>query len=198
MKWCFFPFGGEKKVRTKLISKVNFNKDKNILDMCCGTGNTTFTIAQKVNNDVLITGIDLSEGQIKIAKKKNYYQNIKFEVMDATKTVFPDNAFNKIIIPHAIHEMNRETRLIVLKEAYRILKKAGTIILLEMDNPPNIFIKILIGFIWFYWLPFNFETPTRRDMLKHGLENEVKEAGFINITKENMFNGVFQVIEGNK
>ncbi|MBM3702495.1 MAG: methyltransferase domain-containing protein [Actinobacteria bacterium] len=198
MKWCFFPFGGEYNLRSKLLSEIYFNKDDKILDMCCGTGNTTFVIAEKINNNTLIKGINLSDGQIRIANKNNHYSNVEFKVMDATKTIYLNEEFDKIIIPHALHEMNRNIRIMILKETMRILKKGGTIIILEMDNPPNIFMRVLIGFLWFYWLPFNFETPTRRDMLKHGLIEELKEAGFINISKTNMFKGVFQIVQGYK
>jgi ubiquinone/menaquinone biosynthesis C-methylase UbiE len=196
MKWCFFPFGGENKIRNMLLAKIDFKNDKKILDMCCGTGNTTFVIANKCNVNTVIKGIDLSDGQIRIACKKNKYSNIDFHVADATKTPFLNNEFDKIIIPHALHEMKRDVRLKVLKETQRILKKGGTIIILEMDNPPKLSTRMFIGLIWFYWLPFNFETPTRRDMLKHGLINELKEAGFINLTKESVLDGIFQIVHG--
>jgi len=73
---------------------------------------------------------------------------------------------------------------------------------LELDSPKNFFVRLFIA-LWFgYWLPFNFETPTRRDMLKHGVANEVEEAGFRNIRKISEFRsnyrGVFQVVEGEK
>jgi ubiquinone/menaquinone biosynthesis C-methylase UbiE len=198
MKWCFFPFGGEQNVRNQLISEIVFNKDDKILEMCCGSGNTTFIIAKRVSNNAIIKGIDLSEGQIKNAKRKNYHSNVVFQVMDAAKTNFQEGEFDKVIIPHALHEMNRNLRLSVLREAKRVLKNGGSIVVLEMDNPPNSFIRILIGLLWFYWLPFNLETPTRRDMLKHGLVKELREASFVNISKINMFNGVFQTVQGYK
>lgn len=196
VKWCFLPFGGENKVRKMLLSNIDFKEEKKILDMCCGTGNTTFVIAKKCNVDTSIKGIDLSEGQIRIARKNNKYSNIDFQVANATDTPFPNNEFDKIIIPHALHEMKRNVRLEVLTEAKRILKNEGTVIILEMDNPPKLLTRIFIGLIWFYWLPFNFETPTRRDMLKHGLINELQETGFINVTKENILDGIFQIVQG--
>lgn len=198
MVWCFFPFGGEKKVRNALISTVEFNEHDKILDMCCGTGNTTFAIAKKAKDSASISGIDLSNGQIKIAQNNNHYSNVTFQVMDATKTTYPNGTFDKVIIPHALHEMKRDVRMSVLHEVKRILKSGGILMVLEMDTPPRLSTKIFIGFIWFYWLPFNFETPTRRDMLQHGLKEEVIEAGFKNVSKINMFDGVFQVVQGGK
>ena len=51
---------------------------------------------------------------------------------------------------------------------------------------------------WFYWLPFNPETPTRRDMLKHGLAEEVRMAGFTDVVRTTLFGGALQVVIGRK
>ena len=174
--------------------------------MCCGTGGATFAIAQKAKEEAEIIGIDLSWGQIKIAQKwvnrltarENRFNNVKFIEGDATKTCFRDAYFNKVFITHALHEMQRKERLDTLREAKRILKEKGKVIVLEVGDPKNLFVRLFIGFWFFYWLPFNFETPTRKDMLKHGLENEIKEAGFENIRKISTHQGVLQVVEGEK
>lgn len=206
MKWCFLPFGGERRCRQQLIGPVSFESTDKILDMCCGTGGATFAIAQKAGGESEIIGIDLSWGQIKIARqwinkittRENRFSNVKFIEGDAGKTCFGDGYFDKVFITHALHEMQREERLDTLREANRILKEKGKVIVLEVDDPKNFFVRLFIGFWFFYWLPFNFETPTRRDMLKCGLENEVKKAGFKNIRKISSHQGVLQLVEGEK
>ena len=86
----------------------------------------------------------------------------------------------------------------MLAEAKRLLKEKGRVVVLELDELESLWIRLFIGFWFFYWLPFNFETPTRRDMLKHGLTNEVAEAGFKNIRKISKYRGVLQVVQGDK
>ena len=198
LKWCFLPLGGEARVRRDMLDGVPLRQGKRILDMCCGTGNTTFVIAERVGSRSEIKAIDLSSGQIRVAKKRNRFPNIEFMVMDASATSFGDGEFETVVIPHAIHEMPRAMRLMVLREANRILADGGTLAVLEMDNSPNLLLRLFIGFWWFYWVPFNFETPTRRDMLKHGLAGEVKEAGFGAVSKSPFFKGVLQVVQGRK
>lgn len=198
VKCLMLPFGGESKWRKKMLEPISFLKKEKILDMCCGTGGATLFISRKAINGSVITGIDLSSGQLKHAKKRNYLCDVKFIEGDATNTSLPDNYFDKVFITHAIHEMKREIRLKTLQESYRVLKENGQLSVLELDNPVNIFLRIFI-FIWFlYWLPFNFETPTRRDMLRHGVVNEVKEVGFVNIRKYSIYNGVCQTVTGEK
>ncbi|MCK4403571.1 MAG: methyltransferase domain-containing protein [candidate division Zixibacteria bacterium] len=198
MKYCFLPFGGETKCREELIAHVDFSPRDRIFDMCCGTGGATFAIVRKAGKMNQIIGMDLSSGQINVAKKGGHKSSIRFVEGDVSATGFEDGYFDKVFITHALHEMPREVRLKVLTEAKSILKEKGKVIILEVDNPESSIIRLFIGFWFFYWLPFNFETPTRKDMLKHGLTNEVKEAGFKSVRKISKYQGVFQIVEGEK
>jgi demethylmenaquinone methyltransferase/2-methoxy-6-polyprenyl-1,4-benzoquinol methylase len=196
--WCFLPLGGEKKVRRKLVDAIDLQTADNILDMCCGTGSTTFVLAEHAGKKSKIKAIDLSQGQIRVAQKRNRYDNISFEAMDSAHTDFDDGSFDVVVIAHALHEMPRQSRISVLREAKRVLNDGGRLVVFEMDNPPSSLMRMFIGFWWFYWLPFNFETPTRREMLKHGLDNEISEAGFRDITKRSLYNGSLQAIQAKK
>ena len=198
MKWCFLPSGGEARCRAALIAPVAFAPNERILDMCCGTGGATRIISEKAGKGSWIAGMDLSSGQIRVAKRRPELADAQFLVGDATRTPFRDRSFDKVFIPHALHEMPREARLRTLSEARRILKHGGTLVVLELDTPPHPLVRLLLGFWALYWLPFNFETPTRRDMLKHGLTNEVSESGFRQITKTSSCHGALQTVQAAK
>ena len=198
LKWCFLPLGGEDEVRRTLIDEIDLATGDKILEMCCGTGNTSLVMARKLGEDSPIKAIDLSSGQIRIAKKKNRLPNIEFMVMDASDTCFAKGHFDQVVIPHALHEMPGGVRRAVLEEARRVVKDGGRLAVFEMDNPPNRLRRWFFALWWFYWLPFNPETPTRRDMLRHGVAEEVKEAGFRNVRKISMYNGALQIVKGRK
>jgi len=198
MRYCFLPFGGEAKCRAELMAPIDFSPGERILDMCCGTGGATLAIAGRAGEKGEIIGMDLSHGQLRRAKKKRDLSKVRFLKGDVASTELEDSLFDKVFITHALHEMPRETRLEVLTEAKRILKDRGRVIVLELDNPESIFVRLFAGLWLFYWLPLNFETSTRRDMLKHGPANEVREAGFKNVRKLSKFRGVCQVVEGEK
>lgn len=197
-KWCFLPLGGETNVRRALVGGVGLREGDRVLEMCCGTGGTTAFIAAKVGRDTPVSAIDFSAGQIRIAKKKRLPKNIEFSVMDASNTSFEDGTFDKVVIPHALHEMARPARLAVLREARRVLAEGGALAVLEMSAPESLLRRLFLGLWWFYWLPFNPETPTRRDMLKHGLAEEVRGAGFRDVGRTPMFDGALQVVRGYK
>ena len=185
-------------MRTKLIEPVSFKRGERILEMCCGTGGATFYISQKAGNSSEIIAMDLSSGQLRHARRRKYCCPTQFIEGDVKNTTFEENFFDKVFITHAIHEMPRESRLKTLCEAKRVLKNRGEVIVLEIDKPDGIWLRMLIGLWFFYWLPGNFETPTRRDMFRRGLSNEVKESGFMSVRKHSACCGIFQTVIGRK
>jgi ubiquinone/menaquinone biosynthesis C-methylase UbiE len=198
IKWYFLPLGGEHRVRSEQVKAAGLREGSAVLDMCCGTGGATLAIAEQIGPEATIVGIDLSAGQIERARRKNRFANVDFLVGDAADTGFEEGQFDCVVIPYALHEMARDERLRVLKEARRVLADGGELAIVEMDTPPGLLNRLLVGFWAFYWVPFNPETRTRRDMLRHGLETEVREAGFCDVSKEPLFGGVFQVVKGRK
>ena len=198
IKFCFLPFGGERKFKEKLLEGVEFGSNEKILDMCCGTGGTTFIIAEKTVDSCEIIGIDLSEGQLRKAIKKNTYSNVLLKEGNVTNTKFIEGFFDKVFISFALHEMKRGERLDVLKEAKRVLKNSGKLIIFEIDEPTSKLRKLFNYFWFFYWLPLNPETPTRKDLQKHKLTNEIKEAGFDIILKNNFYKRYFQTVVAQK
>ena len=198
LRWCTMPLGGERRLRMRLLEPVSFVEGQMLLDMCCGTGGATYCIAATAGPTCRITGMDLSSGQLRRAKRRHYACPVDFVEGDVTETAFPVEAFDKVFVTHAIHEMMRPGRLATLQEAWRVLKPGGEVIVLELDDPPRWWVRILAGLWGFYWLPGNFETATRRDMFKHGVANEVAEGGFVNVRKHSFYKGVLQTVIGTK
>ena len=77
-------------------------------------------------------GIDFSEKLIEIARKK--YPEAKFQVADCLNLPFPANFFDKIYSISVLHNIpSREFRLRYFKEAKRVLKPGGLLILRVWD-----------------------------------------------------------------
>jgi ubiquinone/menaquinone biosynthesis C-methylase UbiE len=194
----FFPFGGEAAVRRSLVAAIGLSPGGRVLDLCCGTGGTTHVLRDAVGAGSDVYVVDLSLGQLRRAVSRNQRPNVRFLLMDAGSTGFRDGSFGTVVIPHALHEMWRETRLAVLAEARRLLKDGGLVAVLELDRPNSLLWRLFLGLWWYYWLPFNFETPTRRDMIKYGVANELAEAGFTDVTKHSLHHDALQVVTGRK
>jgi 2-polyprenyl-3-methyl-5-hydroxy-6-metoxy-1,4-benzoquinol methylase len=79
-----------------LEKEFNFNKSLKILDVGCGTGRHAIELTRRGYN---VTGIDLSESQIKRAKEKAKLENlsIDFQIQDARNLPF-DSEFDVAIM----------------------------------------------------------------------------------------------------
>jgi len=137
--------------RRQFLRKIN-SSDNRILDICCGTGTSTYQIWLK-NRNAMVTGIDFSDGMIDIAKSK-YRENINllFYSSDASNLDFADNAFDCITIVFGIRNIIKREK--ALKEFYRVIKKSGRIIILEFNYIEKGFFGYLFKFYLSRIMPF--------------------------------------------
>jgi ubiquinone/menaquinone biosynthesis C-methylase UbiE len=198
LRWFLLPFGGEAHFRSEMMEPIEFGSRDRVLDLCCGTGSSCLAIRQRAGSHVAIFGADLSIGQLRRAKRKLDQQDVPLVESDATETPFRPESFDRVLIPHALHEMPRATRIDVLREARRVVKKEGKVVVLELDDPAGLGRRLLLGLWLGYWLPYpiNFENPTRRDMVQRGVAREMAEAGFGDTQKISKFRGTMQVVFG--
>jgi len=94
-------------------------KNKSILELGCGSGMFIKKILKY--KPKMITGYDLSEGLLKIAREK--YPEIKFYQGSADKTPFGKNQFDTVISGLTLHYI--KNLIPVFIEVKRILKKNG-------------------------------------------------------------------------
>ncbi len=127
--WIYDPvlFLVMKPIRLSVMSKIFKYKDKAVLDLCCGTGNQLKLLAE--NKFINLHGLDISSSMLEIAKTNN--PSIKIYNEDATKTSLKDESFEVIIISFAIHEKNRAIQEDLIKEAYRLIKKDGILLVVD-------------------------------------------------------------------
>lgn len=109
-----------------------------ILDVGCGTGEQ-IKYWKTLNENLHIEGIDLDEHVVNLAKKKN----LNVSVGNATQLKFKDETFDAVVcLESAFHYKTREK---FLKEAYRVLKKDGKLIIADIilnDKKQNFYNKI--------------------------------------------------------
>jgi len=70
------------------------------LDISCGTGLVTFSVAEIIQPGGSVTGVDLSEGMIEKARAENEQKgmsNVPFRRMDAEALDLPDQSFDVVI-----------------------------------------------------------------------------------------------------
>lgn len=120
----------------KVIQRLIPNDNCKVLDMCCGTFTNGLSIAQ-VNDNNRIYGVDLSKPMLREARrkiKKSGLKNIRLRCADATDTHLAEKQFDYIVIGLILHECLPELREGILKEARRLLKEDGKLIVLEWEQ----------------------------------------------------------------
>jgi demethylmenaquinone methyltransferase/2-methoxy-6-polyprenyl-1,4-benzoquinol methylase len=196
MAWYLLPFGGERRFRRRMLEGLVFRPGERILDATCGTGSCAIALLERTAGGASLVASDLSRGQLRIARAKRRLAGVPLVVADASGLPFRDASFDSVFLPHAIHEMPRALRLAVLRDARRVCAAGGRVVVLELDRPPRRLVRWLLGLWFFYWVPFNFETRTRRDLERRTVLAEVEEAGFEDVRKRSRYAGTFQVVEG--
>ncbi|MFW9948643.1 MAG: class I SAM-dependent methyltransferase [Candidatus Thorarchaeota archaeon] len=144
---------GEKNLRKQVIRLISplINRNDFILDLCCGTGTLTTMLAASIYSDCKIIGVDLSEGQISQAIKKNHFSNLDFKVMDAGNLKFVSESFNIVLISAALHEMDKILRSKVLLEIHRVLKRNSYLIVFDHHEPSEPKLRIFYNFYLGFW-----------------------------------------------
>jgi demethylmenaquinone methyltransferase/2-methoxy-6-polyprenyl-1,4-benzoquinol methylase len=107
-------------VRSKVVLLSGAKEGNIVLDVCTGTGSQAFAFG-KLGCDVI--GMDLSEDMLKIAEKRNRYNNVKFGIADAARLPFENKQFDFSVISLALHDMPRQARDQTLQEMKRVSRK---------------------------------------------------------------------------
>ncbi|MDD6072094.1 MAG: class I SAM-dependent methyltransferase [Clostridiales bacterium] len=123
----------------------NINCEDRVLDLCTGTATNAIRIAQ-VLPKTKIVGVDISKDMLRVAKgkiRKRHIRNVKLYSMDATNTRFKDKCFDKVLLSLVLHELEEPLADAILKEAKRVLKDDGRIIVTEWEPSHTLWRKIL-------------------------------------------------------
>ena len=150
----FLSFGIDKIWRRKAISLLKDLKPRTMLDVATGTGDFALESHRILNPDH-ITGIDISEGMLAIAREKIKARRLsdKFlvKVGDAENLDFGSNSFDAVTVAFGVR--NFENLQKGLNDICRVLKPGGRAVILEFSNPKAFPIKELYQFYSKYILP---------------------------------------------
>ncbi len=189
--------------RRRAILSLKAYHPSNILDIATGTGDLAILI-NKILAPESITGCDISEGMMRVAKKKcekRGMTNIKFEKEDCTSLSYPDNSFDAVTSSFGIRNFQHLDR--ALGEICRVLRPGGHLVILELSSPSRFPMKQLfpiyakyimpqLGYMFsndkkaYQYLPDSIAAFPQGEQMKEILE----KIGFKNVTFRRFAGGV--------
>jgi ubiquinone/menaquinone biosynthesis C-methylase UbiE len=105
--------------------------NSHVLEIGCGNGKNML-----YRNDLKFTGIDISQAQVDICRKKD----LNVIKSNMTELPFPDESFDNAICIATYHHLDNDTtRANALYEMYRVLKFGGSILISvwAMEQPAD-------------------------------------------------------------
>ena len=105
------------------------------LDLCCGTGDLTFALAQRGAD---ATGLDFSPQMLEVAGERNLkseISNLKFMEGDAQKTPFAENTFDIVTVGYGLRNLTSWESGV--DEMFRVAKPGARLIVLDFGKPAN-------------------------------------------------------------
>lgn len=168
-----------------LATNAKIKDGDKILDAGCGLGGSTMWLAQ--NYDVEAVGISLSERQIAAcnerAKELGLKHKVDFIASDFTKTPFEDGTFDVVwaceSVCHAFQKLD------FYKEAYRILKPGGRIVVADYIRSARPLSEVDENLLKHKWLN-NWaidDLDTEEENYNHLKTSDFKEINIQNVNK---------------
>lgn len=179
--------------KKKLIESIP-RESRNILDICCGTGDIAMGIGASLRNS-RVTALDFSSSMLQIAEEKAQeanLKNIEFVLGDALNLPFRDNTFDTITISFGLRNTSDYGR--VLEEIRRVLKPRGHFFCMEASYPDSRLLHGILSSYCRYIVPllgkflvksyreYSWLNESVTDFLsKEELTKLIEESGFIEV-----------------
>lgn len=193
----------------KAVAKADKPK---LLDVACGTADSTVQIAKTIENS-RIDAIDISDGMLYVGKEKvkkmKLSHRISFYNSCAEHIVCQDDVYDGAMVAFGVR--NFADRIAGLKELRRVLKPSGTLVIVELSEPKNKIVR------WFYNLYFENVLPLigkgvsgnkaayrylQKSVAAFPMPKEfmemLRECGYVNIKHKALTFGLCRIYEATK
>ena len=141
--------------RRAAVREIVDGRDQQILDIACGTGDSTIAIARKASDGSRVVGTDISDGMMALVRRKAIDRGVDWKIEveqgDGEALRFGEGRFDAVTCQFGIR--NFEHREHALREILRVLRPSGRLVILELSLPANPLIRWCYNFYFTQVLP---------------------------------------------
>lgn len=142
--------------RRRALKEIVDGTPQRILDVACGTGDSTIVIAQAAGSGSRVTGVDISEGMMaplmEKAAHEGVHDRIRLQVADAEELPFEDGTFHRVTCAFGVRNFAHKEK--GLREFYRVLAPGGKAVILELSVPEKKWMRSLYDLYFMHILPW--------------------------------------------
>jgi ubiquinone/menaquinone biosynthesis C-methylase UbiE len=134
-------FGREGRFREFMLRPAALQPGEAVLDVACGTGTLAIAAKRQVGAEGTVTGIDASAEMIERARVKveRAGLNVTFVIGTAQQLPLGDGQFDIVMGTLMLHHLPKPVRSAFAREARRVLKPGGRLLLIDFGKPPRQF-----------------------------------------------------------
>ena len=141
--------------RRHALKEIVDGTPQRILDVACGTGDSTISIAKAAAAGTEVIGADISEGMMALvqgkAEKAGVGERITLQVADGEELPYGEGTFDRVTCAFGIRNFEHKER--GLAEFRRVLKPGGKAVILELSVPQNRLVRWAYDLYFLHVLP---------------------------------------------
>lgn len=134
--------------RGRAVDRAEVGPGNSVLDVCCGTGDLSLELAERVAPDGSVVGCDFSEPMLDLARDKALDRGapVRFEWADALQLPYDEGRFDAVTVGFGVRNLSNLDR--GLAEMRRVLRPGGRLVILEITQPARPPLSIFYS-LWF-------------------------------------------------
>ena len=178
----------------RVIKDLGLKDGDKILDFGAGTGRNALLMRKYIGDSGEIIGLEIGkEMKEQFLKNTKKFKNIKLLDKRIDEKLDFEKEFDVVFISFVLHGFIQQKREIIIKNAYKALKKGGTFAILDYNNfdvdKANFIVRFAIRKV---------ECPLAEDFIKRDTKTVLKNFGFEGFEEHLYFKKYVRLLKAKK